>query len=46
MVVAGTEEPQEGDHEEVSGEGKPRPQLSPGGQNLPDPGEPESSGGR
>lgn len=46
MVVARTEELQEGDHEEVSGEGKPQPQLSPGGQHLPDPREPESCGGR
>ena len=44
MIVAGTAELQEGDHEEVLGEAKP--QLSPGSKHLPDSREPESCGGR
>lgn len=44
MVIAGTAELQEDDPEEVLGEANP--QLSPGGQHLPDSREPESCGGR
>lgn len=44
MIVAGTAELQEGDHEEVLGEAKP--QFSPDSKHLPDSREPESCGGR
>lgn len=44
MVIAGTAQLQEDDQEEVLGETKP--QLSPGGQHLPDSRKPESCGGR
>lgn len=46
MVVVGIEELQEGDYEEVFGEGKFWFQFSLGGQNLFDFGELEFSGGR
>lgn len=46
MIVAGTEELQEGDHDEVSREETPQSQRSRGGWHLPDPRESESRGGR